>query len=46
MSLEVQNSGSHGLNLSDAVVVIQDLIDMQAVNLMERKHFCKPRSVR
>ena len=28
-----------GLNLSDAVVVIQDLIDMQAVNLMERKRF-------
>ena len=28
-----------GLNLSDAVVVIQDLIDVQAVNLMERKSF-------
>jgi hypothetical protein len=28
-----------GLNLSDAVVVIQDLIDLQAVNLMERKKF-------
>ena len=28
-----------GLNLSDAVVVIQDLIDVQAVNLMERKKF-------
>jgi len=28
-----------GLNLSDAIVVIQDLIDMQAVNLMERKRF-------
>jgi hypothetical protein len=28
-----------GLNLSDAVVVIQDLIDMQAINLIERKKF-------
>ena len=28
-----------GLNLSDAVVVIQDLIDVQAVNLIERKKF-------
>ena len=28
-----------GLNLTDAVVVIQDLIDVQAVNLMERKKF-------
>ena len=28
-----------GLNLSDAVVVIQDLIDLQAINLMERKRF-------
>jgi hypothetical protein len=28
-----------GLNLSDAVVLIQDLIDMQAVNLLERKKF-------
>ncbi|MCJ7762456.1 hypothetical protein MUP38_03240, partial [Candidatus Bathyarchaeota archaeon] len=28
-----------GLNLSDAVVVIQDLINLQAVNLMERKKF-------
>jgi len=30
-----------GLNLSDAVVVIQDLIDLQATNLMERKKFLK-----
>jgi hypothetical protein len=28
-----------GLNISDAVVVIQDLIDMQAVNLIQRKKF-------
>jgi hypothetical protein len=28
-----------GLNLSDAIVVIQDLIDVQAVNLIERKKF-------
>ncbi len=28
-----------GLNLSDAVVVIQDLIDLQAINLIERKKF-------
>ena len=28
-----------GLNLSDAIVVIQDLIDVQAINLMERKKF-------
>jgi hypothetical protein len=28
-----------GLNLSDAVLVIQDLVDVQAVNLMERKRF-------
>ena len=28
-----------GLNLSDAIVVIQDLIDLQAVNLMERGKF-------
>jgi hypothetical protein len=28
-----------GLNLTDAVVVIQDMIDMQAVNLIERKRF-------
>ncbi len=30
-----------GLNLSDAVVVIQDLIDLQAINLMERRKFLK-----
>jgi hypothetical protein len=28
-----------GLNLSDAVVLLQDLIDLQAVNLMERGKF-------
>jgi hypothetical protein len=28
-----------GLNLSDAVVLIQDLIDLQAINLFERKKF-------
>jgi len=28
-----------GLNLSDAIVLIQDLVDMQAVNLMERGRF-------
>ncbi len=28
-----------GLNLMDAVVVIQDLVDLQAVNLMERRKF-------
>jgi hypothetical protein len=28
-----------GLDLSDAVVVIQDLVDMQAVNLLQRKRF-------
>jgi len=28
-----------GLNLSDAVVVIQDFIDMQAINLIQRKKF-------
>ena len=28
-----------GLNLSDAVVVIQDMIDLQAVNLMGRQKF-------
>jgi uncharacterized protein len=30
-----------GLNLTDAVVVIQDLINLQAVNLMERKKFLR-----
>jgi hypothetical protein len=28
-----------GLNLSDAVVVIQDLIDIQAINLIQRQKF-------
>lgn len=28
-----------GLNLSDAIVLLQDLIDLQAVNLMERRKF-------
>jgi hypothetical protein len=28
-----------GLNLSDAVILLQDLIDLQAVNLMKRKKF-------
>jgi hypothetical protein len=28
-----------GLNLSDAVVLLQDLIDLQAVNLLERGKF-------
>jgi hypothetical protein len=28
-----------GLNLSDAVVLLQDLIDLQAVNLLERRRF-------
>jgi hypothetical protein len=28
-----------GLNLSDAVVLLQDLIDLQAVNLMQRRKF-------
>ena len=28
-----------GLNLSDAIVLIQDFIDLQAVNLTERKKF-------
>jgi hypothetical protein len=30
-----------GLNLSDAVVLLQDFIDLQAVNLIERKKFLK-----
>ena len=30
-----------GLNLSDAVVLLQDFIDLHAVNLMERKKFLK-----
>ena len=28
-----------GLNLSDAVVLLQDLIDLQAINLTERRKF-------
>jgi uncharacterized protein len=28
-----------GLNLADAVVLLEDLIDIQAINLMERKQF-------
>ncbi len=32
-----------GLNLSDAVVVIQDLVDMQARNLLERAKFVQTR---
>ncbi len=32
-----------GLNLSDAIIVIQDLIDLQAVNLLERKKFLRTR---
>jgi hypothetical protein len=28
-----------GLNLSDAIVLLQDLIDMQTLNLIERKRF-------
>jgi hypothetical protein len=32
-----------GLNLSDAVVLIQDLIDLQAINLFERKKFLQTR---
>ena len=28
-----------GLNLSDAVVLIQDLVDLQAINLMQRQKF-------
>ncbi len=30
-----------GLNLSDAIVLLQDFIDLQAVNLIERKKFLK-----
>jgi hypothetical protein len=32
-----------GLNLSDAVVLLQDLIDIQARNLVERENFVKTR---
>jgi hypothetical protein len=30
-----------GLKLQDIVIVIQDLIDMQALNMMQREHFLK-----
>jgi len=30
-----------GLNLSDAIVLLQDLIEVQSVNLLERKKFLK-----
>ena len=30
-----------GLNLSDAVILLQDLIDMQSRNLVEKEHFVK-----
>ena len=30
-----------GLNLSDAIVLLQDFIDLQAVNLIERRKFMK-----
>jgi len=33
-----------GLNLSDAVMLLQDLIDMQAENLLERKRFDKTKT--
>ncbi len=32
-----------GLNIQDAVVVIQDLIDMEAVNILQRKQFLSAR---
>jgi hypothetical protein len=32
-----------GLNLQDAIVLIQDLVDMHAVNLMERSKFLETR---
>jgi hypothetical protein len=32
-----------GLNLSDAVVLLQDLIDLQAINMMERGKFLQTR---
>jgi hypothetical protein len=32
-----------GLNLTDAVVVIKDMIDLQAINLIERKKFLQTR---
>ncbi len=30
-----------GLNLSDAIILLQDLIDLQGINLMQRKKFLK-----
>lgn len=30
-----------GLNLSDAIILLQDLIDLQGINLMQRKRFLK-----
>lgn len=30
-----------GLNFSDAIILIQDLIDLQGINLMQRKKFLK-----
>jgi hypothetical protein len=30
-----------GLNLSDAIVLLEDLVEMQARNLIEREHFTK-----
>jgi len=33
-----------GLNLSDAVILLEDLIDMQARNLMEREKFMQTKS--
>lgn len=32
-----------GLNIQDAVVVIQDLIDMEAINILQRKQFLSAR---
>jgi len=33
-----------GLNLSDAIVLLQDLIDLQAVNLLERRKFLQAKN--
>jgi len=33
-----------GLNLSDAVVLLQDIIDLQAVNLLERRKFLQAKT--
>ena len=32
-----------GLNLSDAIVLLQDFIDLQAINMIEQKNFAKTR---